>query len=635
METNRSTRSGWRRLVASAAAGGLVCAGLVSCSWQGDDPKADAKRFAGALESGDYESIIFHDRTDAKKLLDATFGNLDAVRPKVTVNRVYEDGNGKSTAELGFSWGLGMGEDDGWSYTTKAPMELMGDTWRPVWSPAVIAPVSPGESLRVRHTAGPRGRILGAGGAVIVTERKIVRIGVDKTAESPGSANAAARLARLVGVAPAGFSKRVAAAGPKAFVEAVTLRAGDAKVPSPAQLKAIPGARSIPGTATLAPDRTFARPLLGSVGEATQEVVKESEGGVVAGTQTGLSGLQRAFDPLLAGRPAVEVLATKDDASRSLYRHDAVPGKALTLTLDVPLQTKAEKILASVKPASAIVAIKPSTGEILVAASGPGSDGLSTATQGRYAPGSTFKLVTALALLRDGSTPSSVLPCPATISVDGRAFKNYGDFPPSRIGALPLRDALAQSCNTAFISQRNVIAQGDLTSAALSLGLGESRDLGVTSFSGDVPDTAASQTEHAASMIGQGKVLASPLGMATVVASIAAARTVTPRLVAPPATPVDPDAPSRATARPLTESEASSMRSMMRDVVTRGTASVLKDAGPEVMAKSGTAEYGSAKPPKTHAWMVAIDKDLAVAVLVADGPSGGRTAGPLMKRILQ
>ena len=88
-------------------------------------------------------------------------------------------------------------------------------------------------------------------------------------------------------------------------------------------------------------------------------------------------------------------------------------------------------------------------------------------------------------------------------------------------------------------------------------------------------------------------------------------------------------------AEPLTKDEARQLRSMMRGVVTQGSGRVLGglDGGP-VIAKTGTAEYGSSAPYKTHAWMIAAQDDLAVAVFVNDGQSGSRTAGPLLRTFL-
>jgi cell division protein FtsI/penicillin-binding protein 2 len=274
------------------------------------------------------------------------------------------------------------------------------------------------------------------------------------------------------------------------------------------------------------------------------------------------------------------------------------------------------------------VAIRPSTGAILAAASGPGSRDQSVATTGQYPPGSTFKVVSSLALLRAGLEPDSPVTCPATLEVNGQRFKNYNDYPSSGLGRIDLRTAVAQSCNTAFIGQRTKLQEGDLAAAAASLGLGTDYDVGFPSFFGSVPPES-SENGRAAAMIGQAKDLASPMAMAAVAASVAAGKTVVPHLL--------DDHVAKPRGKPLTPQEATDLRQLMRAVVTEGSArSALGSLdGPPAIAKTGTAEYGTAKPPKTHAWMIAAQGDLAVAVFVADGASGSRAAGPLLARFLR
>ncbi len=291
------------------------------------------------------------------------------------------------------------------------------------------------------------------------------------------------------------------------------------------------------------------------------------------------------------------------------------------------LQTLAERTLAGTGPPSALVAIRPSTGAVVAVANGAGTRGQSIATAGRQAPGSTFKVVSSLALLRAGLRPTSTVRCSRTVSVDGYAFRNYSDFPTSSLGEISLRSALAQSCNTAFIAQRDKVDGAALREAAGSLGLGTDYDVGFSSFFGSVPDDRT-RTGQAAAMIGQGKVEASPLAMAAVAASVAAGKTVVPQLIE--GQQAEPTAPE------LTAAEARDLRGMMRAVVTEGSGRALTGlGGPEVIAKTGTAEYGQATPRKTHAWMIAAQGDLAVAVFVGEGASGSRTAGPLLKRFLE
>jgi cell division protein FtsI/penicillin-binding protein 2 len=131
-------------------------------------------------------------------------------------------------------------------------------------------------------------------------------------------------------------------------------------------------------------------------------------------------------------------------------------------------------------------------------------------------------------------------------------------------------------------------------------------------------------------MIGQGKVLVSPLDMATVVASVVRGSAVRPKLL--------DDNPAAAKFptpdKPLQPAEAQALQALMAAVVSEGSGAILADVG-VTAAKTGTAEFGTATPPQTHAWMVAARGDLAVAVYVEVGESGSKTAGPLLKSFLQ
>jgi cell division protein FtsI/penicillin-binding protein 2 len=104
---------------------------------------------------------------------------------------------------------------------------------------------------------------------------------------------------------------------------------------------------------------------------------------------------------------------------------------------------------------------------------------------------------------------------------------------------------------------------------------------------------------------------------------------------ASPSSTVTAEAPAKNAQTPVTKAEAASLADMMRAVVTSGHAGFLADVpGEPVGAKTGTAEFGNAKPPKTHAWIIAVHGDLAVAVFVEDGGLGATTSGPLLKKFL-
>lgn len=624
---------------AASLALALVLA-VAGCTGSDETDRATrtAEALAAGLSSGKLGAVRFADRPTpaVQRWWDDTVGGMD-VAPKVEVTGVEPVEDDATTATLSYTWPLGG--EQAWTYDTSVRLSRAqdGEAWVAELVPAAVEPsLAEGEVLAARREPAERGDILGAGGAPLVTERPVLRFGIDKTRVRPAQqAESARRLARLLDITPGDFVSSVEQAGDRAFVEALVLREGDVTDRIRNGYPEIPGAIAVSDDLSLAPTREFARPILGTVGAVTAEIVEESDGRYQAGDEAGLSGLQLRYDQQLAGTPGVTVEAVgQDDQRRTLFEVRPKAGKPLRTTLDPQRQRTAERLLGDVGPASALVAVRPSDGHILAAASGPGSDGQSTATVGQYAPGSTFKVVTSLALLRAGLTPDSTLPCTDTVTVDGKPFKNYDDYPPGAIGDISLRSALANSCNTAFISQRGKASQDDLAAAAASLGLGVDHDLGFPAYFGQVgaDDT---ETGHAAAMIGQGKVLASPLVMAAVAASVQQGSTVTPVLL-PAYQPDDGGADAGAEVRQLAGQESDRLASMMRSVVTEGSATFLGGVpGAPVLAKTGTAEFGEQDPPQTHAWMIAAQGDLAVAVFVDVGESGSQTAGPILSAFLR
>ena len=667
--------------LALALVGLVLGASLVAC----DDGRAGAdgaaKQLASAVSALDVGSVSFEGKESgaANDQLKEIFKGMDPVKPAVESGQLTLESD-KATVPLSYSWKIGSGE---WKYTTFAEFKKSGDKWLTVWNPATLVPdLAEGEIVYSAIHAPARADILGAGGVPLVTYRPVVNVGIDKPALGGADpAGSATKLAQLVGVDPAAYAQQVQASGPEAFVAAITLRE-DGRSITDAQIGEIPGARAIRDFLPLAPTRTFARALLGTAAEANAEQIEKSNGALKAGDTTGTGGLQQQYDAQLRGSDGIQVFAEKagltaeekqtlpNEGRRVLFQTETKVGTALKTTLDPKLQQLAEDVLDKVGPASAIVALRPSSGAVLAAASGPGSNGYDTAMLGQYAPGSIFKMVDSLAMFRNGMTPDSKVDCPSTLTVDGRTFKNAEGYPASSLGSVTLRDAFAHSCNTAFINARDTVSQVQLESAATSLGVAvEAPGLGAAAFLGSVPGDSAG-TEHAASMIGQGKVLLSPLAAAIMAGSVAKGAPVAAQLVlnpnegltpagaestaaagteaagtSPAASPsgdatadtATPSAsvPATAAGTPVTAAEASSLADMMRAVVTSGHAGFLASVpGEPVGAKTGTAEFGNDTPPKTHAWIVAVHGDLAVAVFVEDGGLGATTSGPLLKEFL-
>lgn len=618
----------------------LVAGGSVGCTEvreavAGPDPEPTARALAKALAAQDLTGAPLGAAQRAEQERAAIVEGMGGVTPSVGLIDLDESGD-TATATLSWSWPVASGGAGvEWAYESTAELEREGDGWRAVWAPSVVEPsLTDGERLDLVALAPRRGDVLGAGGLALVTQRPVVRFGIDRSQVGKGRAvDGARRLAALLDVDAKAFADRVEAAGDAQFVEAITYRRDDVPTAVAQRYDDIPGARAVPGELALAPSRGFAAPVLGSVGPVTAEMVEEAPETYRPGDVAGTSGLQARYDDLLRGTPgaSVDVLPAEGggEEPREVFRAEPTPGKSLRTSLDLDLQQAAESVLADVGPASALVALDPGSGAILAAANGPGTGGTNLATYGQAAPGSTFKTVSSLALLRAGLSPSSTVECPASTTVDGRQFGNYSDYPSSAVGPITLRQAVAQSCNTAFITERGELGGTDLFDAAASLGLGLDQDLGFPAYFGQVPQPET-ETESAAELIGQGRVLASPMVMAAVVASVQSGRTVVPWLLRD----YRPDPPEGAA--PLTGAETTALRSMLRAVVTEGSGRALLDVpGPELIAKTGTAEFERDGKVLTHAWMVAAGSDLAVAVYVDKGVSGSRTAGPLLEGFLR
>ena len=228
--------------------------------------------------------------------------------------------------------------------------------------------------------------------------------------------------------------------------------------------------------------------------------------------------MQNVYEKRLAGTPRTDVVIV-DAKGATVRAIKHFPGKApqpVRLTIDPAIQTAAENALAGVTRNAALVAVDTTTGAIRAVVSKP-DGGFNRALAGTYPPGSTFKVVTSAALLTAGSTGSTPAPCPATITVDGRSFQN---FEGEASGALDLARAFQISCNNAFIGLADKLPDDTLTKAATSFGFNAHWSLGIEASGGSYPKPS-DRAELAASAIGQGRVLASPVQMASVAAAVA------------------------------------------------------------------------------------------------------------------
>ena len=377
-----------------------------------------------------------------------------------------------------------------------------------------------------------------------------------------------------------------------------------------------------------------ARQLAGPVGALSAEAAKKLGAPYRQGDPAGLDGLQRQYERRLAGTPALAVQIVGADGTpvKTLQRFGGSAGKPLRTTIDPKTQAAAGSALggAGDKPA-AMVALRPSTGEILAVVNQPG--GYDRALMGQYPPGSTFKVVTAAALVAGGMDANTKVACPATTTIGGRSFHNYED---EDFGSIPLREAFAHSCNTTFARLAvDKLGEKRLAQVAAQFGFNAPIIAGVPAVRGAFPENK-DDTAFAAASFGQGKVLTSPLNMAGVAAAAADGTWRSPRLVAAAEASQAADAGGHKPEPPkkLEPAVERALHSLMPAVVSEGTAS---DAGfpAGTAGKTGTAEFGGGEEPPTHAWFIGYREDVAFAVIVEDGGTGAEAAAPIAANFLK
>jgi len=357
-------------------------------------------------------------------------------------------------------------------------------------------------------------------------------------------------------------------------------------------------------------------------------------------------------------------------------------GATIVTTIDPQLQAVAEQQLGT-QP-GAVVAMEPSTGDVLAMVTNPSYDPnalasqdgkdvrrawdqlnadqdkplLSRASDELFPPGSTFKLVTAAAALEDGFGPNSswdnppVLDLPQTTAT----LSNFGgEHCLGGAARISLEQALEVSCNVVFGEVGLKLGPQALADEARKFGFvpqagDDSVPFDIGWSPGVFPDATAFSSEDprlALSAIGQQDVQANPLQMALVASAIANHGTLMrPRLVSEIRDPsgrvletFDPERYSQ----PLSPANAQALTQMMELVVSSGTGTAAQIPGITVAGKTGTAEHGEGEPP--HAWFTcfapAQDPQIAVAVIVLNGgnlgseATGGQVAAPIAKAVLE
>lgn len=367
----------------------------------------------------------------------------------------------------------------------------------------------------------------------------------------------------------------------------------------------------------------------------------------------GSQGAELAFTSWLTGRAG----GTWADAFNAEFRRDANKGLDIRLTIDPVIQAAAAQALGDNR--GAVVALDPRSGEVLAMVSVPTYDPgslseqgeallndersplLNRATQGVYPPGSTFKTVTASSALEHGVVaPDTPVTCPGEIVIDG--FPISCDNVPQGTGTYPFRDAFAFSVNAIFGQVGVALGWQDLLDTASRFGFGRALDFTLDTAPTQVytPGSELTKTLLASTAFGQGELLATPLQMALIAATIANDGVQMRPHIGLAAYDGDRRVAALESAtgtRVLDPGVAATMRDFMVAVVDNGQANGVQMQGVKIGGKTGTAESGV--EGESHAWFIAFapaeDPVIAVAVVVEYGGRGGEVASPIAGQIIR
>jgi peptidoglycan glycosyltransferase len=436
------------------------------------------------------------------------------------------------------------------------------------------------------------------------------------------------------------------------------------------------------------------RPLLAAL-HVKRGAIKAADGSLLARSVRGQGGTFKRAYPAgdLFGHPVgYAIVALNQLAGIERYRNDELSGQgdelgsladqlqgkrrqgdAVITTLDPQAQRIALEQLDATGSPGSVVALDPRTGAVKVMASTPGYDPnqlgepgvfrrlnaagsgaplLDRSTQSSYAPGSTFKVVTAAAAIDTGKyTPDSVIDGSSPKTISGVPLRN--DLGES-YGPISLTTAMTNSVNTVFGQIGEALGKQTMADYMRRFGFYSKPPLDYPAdellasgerLNGRLLPVTSDQVDVGRMAIGQDKLAVTPLQMAMVVAAIANGGKLmkphlTDRIVDPDGRTVDRVEPQVAST-PVSPDTAAQVNQMMRTVVESGTGTAVQLPGIEVAGKTGTAEIGTVganlTQPSFVAFAPADNPRIAIAVTVerSQGGFGGTVAAPIARAVLE
>lgn len=570
---------------------------LTGCGLFGDSgpgPGDAAGDYLGAFAAGDNARAagLTDSPESAEVLLDEVREKLSPEKVSTRLGNVAANEDETSAwANFEVTWDFGHGRE--WRHGGRMELRARDGAWQVHWTSTVVHPeLGAQQSIALENEQPDLAPVLDRDSALVMSPEHVVSVLLEPAKAGDVRAVAGALATSLTRFDPAITQKSIMDGAAKAKegqpYQVVALRSADYERVKP-RIYDLPGVRFTSSPRLLPADKALAPTLL--------------------------PGVRKLVEDELIGKAGWRVYTTDVSGAEVAELHAEAPqhAEAARVTLSRATQGAAQAAIAGERSASMIVAMEASTGELLAVAQNPVADKEGpVALSGRYPPGSTFKIVTTIAAIEEGKARADQpVGCPPTVVIEGREIPNNDRFDK---GTLPLHSAFAYSCNTTFAQLAAGMSPSSMTDVARRLGLGADFVMpGATTVTGSVPP-ATNVVERAEDAIGQGKVVASPFGMALVASTVASGTMPTPSLLSGAETRSDTEDPE-----PVDPAVLTSLRAMMNEVTQLTPA--LK-AHPGVHGKTGTAQFGDGR--RSHAWFVGYRGDMAFAVLITDAGTSAK-----------
>ena len=507
-----------------------------------------------------------------------------------------------------------------WTYTGQFRLSLINGQWVIDWAPAVISPgLAAGDRLAVVTSFPQRAPVTDMDGQPLVGESADYHIGVYPS-RLINEAATAARFSAVTGLDQQQVLGEIQSAPPDSFLSLLTLEPDEFTAQWSDHLDKVPGLGYMRRTERLF--SSLAQQTVGDVGTEMSPMLRQEGAAYQPGMTVGQTGLEKIYQDNLVGTPttSVVVLNAAGQQVSTLWSSPGRAGTPLRTTLSTEDQDAAVDALARQPGAGEIVAVDASTGDIRALASREsGGTKLPSALNGKVAPGMSFSIVSAAALLSGGIPENEPLPCQPTTTVGGVTFSYHA----TRSTKSTFASDFAAGCGTAFATLSRTLSATQLTSIERAFGIGSTWDLKVPAFSGSA-STAAGAADLAAQTIGQGGVLMSPLGMAMVAAEVDSGVGRSPQLI-------QGGAPAANWSMPLSKTELKELRQLMKLAVKSGAAHRAALRGAQVYGQAGTVKTGA---HSYLSWFVGYRGDTAVAA-IESGTTANQAAASLAGAFLK